>query len=286
MAPAQLSSSVREDDRHDNVDRDSDRPLWQADQPLCVENLQPELATLKICESEDLEYQLTAVKTRQQARFKREGMEKQEDHDHRMSAKNFGDIDAPLSSLAREDDRHVYVDRDPDRPLWQADRPRCVTNLSPEGANHQFEEPTVTAQTAKDVDSSVCPEPITTGAVNDDERWTKEGLKKAQRTGPEIHPVVEWLLEGARPEWNSILHASLNTKNYWKQWDSLLLKDGVAYRKFVRPDGAIQYLPGASLFARRTYSINSCRRSRASRREEDSGADTAKGILDKLAYRY
>ena len=62
MTPAQLSSSAREDDRHDNVGRDSDRPLWQVDRPLCVGNLQPELAGSKSCESEDLEYQLTASK--------------------------------------------------------------------------------------------------------------------------------------------------------------------------------------------------------------------------------
>jgi len=31
-------------------------------------------------------------------------------------------------------------------------------------------------------------------------------------------------------------------KSYWMQWESLTLVDGLAYRRFERPDGSCQYL--------------------------------------------
>ena len=130
-------------------------------------------------------------------------------------AKNFSNVDKPLPSLAREDDRHVNVDRDSDRPLWQADRqfwqadrPGYVVSLSPEQINPQVEQPVAVAETAVETNGDGWPRPIVTVAINDEERWTNEGLKQAQGADPEIRPVVEWLLEGARPEWNNILHAS------------------------------------------------------------------------------
>ena len=47
-----------------------------------------------------------------------------------MMVTNSSDIDGPLSSLARPNDRHVNVDWDCDQPLWHADQPSCVVNLS------------------------------------------------------------------------------------------------------------------------------------------------------------
>ena len=243
IVTGQLPSLAREDDRHDDVVRDSDRPLWRADRPLYVRNLQPGLVASKSNEPEDIAHQLAAVQTRQQVRYKREEAERWKVHEdnYRMMAKNFSHVDEPLPSLGREDDHHANVNRDSDRPFWQADRPRRVVSLSPEQIDPQIEQPVAVAETVGETNGDGCSEPIVTVAINDEERWTNEGLKQAQGADPEIRPVVEWLLEAARPEWNNILHASHSTKNYWKQWDSLLLKDGVAYRRFVRPDGVIQY---------------------------------------------
>ena len=80
------SSLVREDDRHANADRDSDRPLWQVDRPLCEIGLPYQPLVSKDDESDNVTRQVTAVKTRQQVRAEREEAAKPEDHNHRALA--------------------------------------------------------------------------------------------------------------------------------------------------------------------------------------------------------
>jgi len=77
---------VREDDRHANADRDSDRPLWQVDRPLCEIGLPYQPLVSKDDESDNVTRQVTAVKTRQQVRAEREEAAKPEDHNHRALA--------------------------------------------------------------------------------------------------------------------------------------------------------------------------------------------------------
>jgi hypothetical protein len=45
-----------------------------------------------------------------------------------------------------------------------------------------------------------------------------------------------------RPKWASIAALSDETRNYWAQWDSLLVHDGVLYRDFVHGDGTRRWL--------------------------------------------
>jgi len=116
-------------------------------------------------------------------------------------------------------------------------------NLTPKLAKRTSDgQPTasdITGSTA--VEHNIQPGPFILPELDDESRWTSEGVKQAQNLDPEMRPVIQWLLDGTRPEWKNILHTGCDTKNYWKQWDSLLLKDGLAYRKFVRTDGTMQY---------------------------------------------
>ena len=123
------------------------------------------------------------------------------------------------------------MNSDCDRPVGQDDQPLCPVKLLPKLTKRTFDGQTtasdMTGSTA--VEHNIQPETHILSTSDDENRWTSEGLRQAQNLDLEIRPVIQCLLEGTRPEWKNVLHTSRDTKNYWKQLDSLLLTDGLAY---------------------------------------------------------
>ena len=78
--------------------------------------------------------------------------------------------------------------------------------------------------------------------LDDGVRWTSEELQKLQADDRDIGPVVVLLKQNQRPPRESIGSENPELKNYWAQWESLSMVDGLVYRNFHRPDGTSKYL--------------------------------------------
>jgi len=72
--------------------------------------------------------------------------------------------------------------------------------------------------------------------------WTTNELEELQQKDPNIGPLWLWLEAGVRPPREFLDCDSSELKSYWPQFDSLVLVEGVVYRRFERPDGTNQYL--------------------------------------------
>ena len=60
----------------------------------------------------------------------------------------------------------------------------------------------------------------------------------AQKGDSNIGPIIRWMMEGnGRPEWTSVSACSEVSKIYWAQWDSLVMKQDILYRKWESTDG-------------------------------------------------
>ena len=69
--------------------------------------------------------------------------------------------------------------------------------------------------------------------VLEGEVWSLKEIREAQMDDPDIAPVLQWLAESSdRPDLLNITCLSTNTKLYWAQWDSLVLQDGVMFRRW------------------------------------------------------
>ena len=72
--------------------------------------------------------------------------------------------------------------------------------------------------------------------------WTKDDLAAAQAADADIAPVRDWLIDGiGRPDRKAIASFSGQTRAYWSQWDSLELRENVAYRKFLDKTGSATF---------------------------------------------
>ncbi|CAK1591631.1 unnamed protein product [Parnassius mnemosyne] len=61
--------------------------------------------------------------------------------------------------------------------------------------------------------------------------WT-DSLEHAQQEDSDIKPILEWMKASApKPKWSDVSVMSSTMKNYWAQWDSLLIQNGVLCRK-------------------------------------------------------
>ena len=67
-------------------------------------------------------------------------------------------------------------------------------------------------------------------------------MRQIQLSDANIGPVLAWLEAGSRPPRGELDAGDPEVKSYWMQWESLTIVDGLAYRRFVRPDGTCQYL--------------------------------------------
>ena len=68
--------------------------------------------------------------------------------------------------------------------------------------------------------------------------WSGNELKQAQREDPSIKPILEWKQESAtKPLWPTVSPYGACTKAYWAQWKSLVLKNGLLYRRWENTAG-------------------------------------------------
>jgi len=91
-------------------------------------------------------------------------------------------------------------------------------------------------------DSPLGDTPCHNPLLDDGVGWTSEELQKLQADDRDIGPVVVWLKQNQRPPREAMESESSELKNYWAQWESLSMVDGLVYRNFQRPDGTSKYL--------------------------------------------
>ena len=63
-------------------------------------------------------------------------------------------------------------------------------------------------------------------------QWTKGELVRLQHEDADVKPAVLWCTEGHRPDWREMSAASLFTPALWRQFESLILIDGIVHRIF------------------------------------------------------
>lgn len=81
-------------------------------------------------------------------------------------------------------------------------------------------------------------EEVRTIQVATDNGWTPEELAAAQRADEDLSCVIDWKEAGQRPSWQDVSKLSPATKNYWAQWDSLHLENGLLKRKWESANGS------------------------------------------------
>ena len=95
-------------------------------------------------------------------------------------------------------------------------------------------------------DSSEVKEPLTLNSCNNvrQETFTAESWLQSnkldeicteQRKDKDLKLIIEWKLKDTRPTWQDISDRGINLKNYWSQWNRLILKDNVLYREWFDP---------------------------------------------------
>src|SRR5208282_2988193 len=63
-------------------------------------------------------------------------------------------------------------------------------------------------------------------------------LREVQAADFNVSPLLQWkLAEAGRPNWSAVANRSEETRAYWAQWDSLVVQNGVLYRRFYANDG-------------------------------------------------
>ena len=75
--------------------------------------------------------------------------------------------------------------------------------------------------------------------------WTPERLAELQKADPYVAIIREWLEARVEPTRDRVMPCSTQVKAYVSQWKSLIVDDGVVYRKFARPGGGRSVLPAA-----------------------------------------
>lgn len=70
-----------------------------------------------------------------------------------------------------------------------------------------------------------------------DEQWENE-FRQALNEDNDLKPIIDWKKRGeSKPKWQEVAPFSSATKSYWAQWESLVLKDDLLYRKWEKPSG-------------------------------------------------
>ncbi|UYV64569.1 hypothetical protein LAZ67_3001200, partial [Cordylochernes scorpioides] len=120
-------------------------------------------------------------------------------------------ITAPRKNHVRRNDNADALSRRP-----------CVPQSGPcSRAEERFCVRQVTAQESNEVE---------------EQHWTVQALRKAQREDRDLLSVLNWKESGGRPFWEDVASHSPKTKSLWRLWNSLTLRDGVLYRKWESED--------------------------------------------------
>lgn len=69
-----------------------------------------------------------------------------------------------------------------------------------------------------------------------------EDLCKLQRDDPDIGPLLTAKISGSKPSSQDMVTLSPASRHYWILWDSLVLQDGLLFKKFLKRDGSGEYL--------------------------------------------
>ena len=70
--------------------------------------------------------------------------------------------------------------------------------------------------------------------------WTREEIQEAQKSDPDVLPVLNWLNRGGdKPEWTEVSNLSEGSKFLLRDWDRLLIRDGLLRRKTFDPSGSV-----------------------------------------------
>ena len=64
--------------------------------------------------------------------------------------------------------------------------------------------------------------------------YTIPQLRQMQSNDPDIGPVIVWLIDNRRPSSSHVARLSPCTRHYWNLWSTLVMKDGLLFRKFYR----------------------------------------------------
>jgi len=79
------------------------------------------------------------------------------------------------------------------------------------------------------------PHAVAAGATD----WTPAYLAELQAQDNDIGPAVKWLSDGVRPDWSAIKALSPALRALWRQFESLVLRQGVLCRIFHNFDGSV-----------------------------------------------
>lgn len=69
-----------------------------------------------------------------------------------------------------------------------------------------------------------------------------EIIRKKQLADADLGPVLKWVETGVRPHGDKVCASSPATRHYWICWDSLVLQDGVLFRRFHKRDSSGSFL--------------------------------------------
>ena len=64
------------------------------------------------------------------------------------------------------------------------------------------------------------------------EPWTPEFLREKQSEDTDLLQIQQWIENDSKPHWDNIRGESPTLKAYYQQWEFLILKNGVLYRRF------------------------------------------------------
>lgn len=62
-------------------------------------------------------------------------------------------------------------------------------------------------------------------------------IQDKQTEDPVLCKVKQWLVKGVRPDWTDLSMWDTDLKAYWAQFNTLILKDGILFRKWLSADG-------------------------------------------------
>jgi len=81
------------------------------------------------------------------------------------------------------------------------------------------------------------PQALASGVQN----WCPQFLAEEQRKDPDIGPAIEWVTAGQRPPWEQIKPCGPALCALWRQFESLVFRDGVLRRLFHKTDGTVEF---------------------------------------------
>jgi len=71
--------------------------------------------------------------------------------------------------------------------------------------------------------------------------WSPEFLAGKQAEDPDISPAMDWVAAGQRPPWQEVRSNSPSLCALWRQFESLVFRDGVLCRIFHKTDASLEF---------------------------------------------